>query len=253
MQLQAERSSAFVLLCLLMTVCIFTFLCIYWDMRNFFHLLDLNRTVAKGYLSAYAQPWEALVNLKAYLRGLGNTLDRRIYEEIDHEVWIHRGASIAPSACLRAPCIVGEGTEIRHCAYLRGGVLVGKNCVVGNSTEVKNSILFDGVKAPHFNYVGDSILGVNAHLGASSILSNVRADGGLVTVHCAGENLETGLKKFGAIVGDHAEIGCGAVVNPGSIVGKRAFVYPLSCVRGEIPENHIYKNGEIFAKRGYRV
>lgn len=222
-------------------------------MRTFFDIFDLNYTQAKGYLSAYAYPWEALCNLKAYLRGMGSTLARQDYEEVEHEVWVHRSAVVDSTARLLAPCIVGAETEIRHCAYLRGGVLVGKRCVVGNSTEIKNSILFDGAKAPHFNYVGDSILGVNAHLGASSVLSNVKSDGSPVCVQCGNERLDTELRKFGALVGDYAEIGCGAVLNPGSVVGKRATVYPLVAVRGYVPDGHIRKEGETVPKRGYRV
>ncbi len=222
-------------------------------MRNFFQLFDLTRTQAKGYLSAYRYPWEALKNLKAFLRGLSNTLDIREYQEIDHEIWAHRSATIASTAHMVAPCIIGEGTEIRHGAYLRGGVLLGKGCVVGNSTEIKNSILFDGVKAPHFNYVGDSILGFNAHLGAGCILSNVRSDQGMIRVRVGNEEIETECKKLGALVGDHAELGCNCVLNPGAVIGKRATVYPLSSVRGDVAENCIYKNGEVFAKRGHQV
>ncbi len=222
-------------------------------MRNFFDIFDLNYTQAKGYLSAYSYPWEALVNLKAYLRGVGSTLSRQEYEEIEHEVWVHRSASVSSTACLLAPCIVGAETELRHGAYLRGGVLIGKRCVVGNSTEVKNSVLFDCVKAPHFNYVGDSILGFNAHLGAGCILSNVKCDHSPVTVRCGVERVDTDMKKLGALVGDYAELGCNAVLNPGAVVGKRSTVYPLSSVRGSIPDHCIWKNGSIFPKRGYRV
>ncbi len=222
-------------------------------MRNFFELFDLDHTQAKGYLSAYAYPWEALKSLKAFLRGLGRTLDKREYEELDHEIWVHRSATISPTAYLLSPCIVGAGSEIRHGAYLRGGVLLGKRCVVGNSTELKNSLLFDGVKAPHFNYVGDSILGFNAHLGAGAVLSNVKADGGLVTVREGSEGVETELRKLGAMVGDHAEIGCNCVLNPGTVIGKNSTVYPLSSVRGMVADNSIYKNGRIIMKRGYQV
>lgn len=211
-------------------------------------LFDLTRTQAAGYLSAYTYPWEALSGLKAFIRGLGNALDKTDYQEITHGVWTHRSARIAPSAFIAAPCIIGAGTEIRHGAFIRGGVLIGKNCVVGNSTELKNSILFDAAKAPHFNYVGDSILGFNAHLGAGSITSNVKSDKSFVTVRCENEIIETGLKKLGAMLGDYAEIGCNSVLNPGSVIGKNATVYPLSSVRGIVAENTIYKNGSAVAK-----
>ena len=217
-------------------------------MQYFFNLFDLSHTQAKGYLSAYAYPWEALKNLNAFLRSFGNALDKREYEEIDHNVWAHRTASLAPTACVLAPCIIGAETEIRHGAFIRGGVLIGKNCVVGNSTELKNTILFDGVKAPHFNYVGDSILGFNAHLGAGSITSNVKSDKSFVTVKCNHEVIETGLKKLGALVGDYVEIGCNSVLNPGSVIGRNATVYPLSSVRGMVAENTIYKNGKAVPK-----
>lgn len=212
-------------------------------MQNFFDLFDVSHTIAKGYLSAYPYPWEALEGLKAYLRGLGNLLNKGDYEEIDREIWVHRSATLSKTACLHAPCIIGAESELRHGALLRGGTLIGKNCVVGNATEVKNSILFDGVKAPHFSYIGDSILGFNAHLGAGCILSNVKADRGLITVRAKGNALYTGLTKLGAMVGDFAELGCNSVVNPGAVIGRNAVVYPLSCVRGEVEENSIYKRG----------
>ena len=222
-------------------------------MLTFFQSLDLSHTQAKSYLSAYDYPWEGLAGLKEFLRGFGTTLPSQEYDELDHGVWVHKTARVAPTACLLPPCIVGANTEIRHGAYLRGGVLVGENCVVGNSTEIKNSILFDGAKAPHFNYVGDSILGFNAHLGAGCVLSNVKSDRSPITVRKGEESLQTGLQKLGAIVGDYAEIGCNSVLNPGSVVGKRATVYPLSSVRGFVPENCIWKNGVIERKRGYRI
>ena len=199
-------------------------------------------------MSAYTYPWEALAGLKAFIRGLGQSLDKREYGEIAHEVWAHRSATIAPSACIIAPCIIGAETEIRQGAFLRGGVLLGKNCVVGNSTELKNSILFDGAKAPHFNYVGDSILGFNAHLGAGAITSNVKSDKSFITIKSEAEALQTNLKKVGAFVGDFAEIGCNSVLNPGTVIGKNATVYPLSSVRGTIPHHTIYKKEKIIKK-----
>ena len=206
-------------------------------------LLDLSHTQAGGYLSAYSYPWLSLNGLKGYLRGFGRILSRIEFEEIEREVWVHKSAQISPSACFISPCIVGADTEIRHAAFLRGGVLVGKNCVVGNSTELKNCILFDGAKAPHFNYVGDSILGHNAHFGAGVITANVKSDKSEIVVKEQGEEFPTGLKKFGAVVGDGVEVGCNSVLNPGSIIGKNARIYPLSCIRGVLPENTVFKNG----------
>ncbi len=217
-------------------------------MHKITELFDLNRTQAGGYLSAYPYPWSALIGLKAYLRGFGYSLSKSDYVEIAREVWVHKRAEIDPSACFLPPCIIGAETEVRHGAFLRGGTLVGKNCVVGNSTELKNCILFDGAKAPHFNYVGDSILGFNAHLGAGSITSNVKSDKSEVVVRDEEGEFKTGLKKFGAAVGDHVEVGCNSVLNPGSIIGRNVNVYPLSSVRGVVPANSIYKNGKTVPK-----
>ena len=212
-------------------------------------LFDLSHTQARGYLSAYTYPWSSLSGLKGFIRGFGNTLSKEEYVQLSHEVWAHRSAQIAPSACILSPCIIGAGTEIRHGAYIRGGVLIGENCVVGNSTEVKNSILFDGAKAPHFNYVGDSILGFNAHLGAASITSNVKSDGSFVCIKYGVECIETHLRKVGAFIGDVAEIGCGSVLNPGCVIGKNTMIYPLSSVRGVVAENTIYKGNKMAVKR----
>ena len=168
------------------------------------------------------------------------------YTEVSPTVWVHKTAAVAPTAFLGAPCIIGAGTEVRHCAFIRGSALVGEGCVVGNSVELKNAILFDNVQVPHFNYVGDSILGYKSHMGAGSVTSNVKSDKTLVVVKNGEEQVPTGLKKFGAMLGDHAEIGCGSVLNPGTVVGKNARVYPLSMVRGFVPANHIYKKaGEV--------
>lgn len=213
-------------------------------------LFDLEHTQAKAYLASFEYPWEALAGLKEYIRALGKTLDSEEYREIAPEIWVHKTATIALTACLLPPCIIGEGTEVRHCAFVRGSALIGKNCVVGNSVELKNALLFDGVQTPHYNYVGDSILGYKAHMGAGSITSNVKSDKTLVTVRCGEEALPTGLKKVGAMLGDHAEIGCNSVLNPGSVIGRNSSVYPLSCVRGTVAENSIYKkNGEVVARR----
>ncbi|MCI9406735.1 MAG: UDP-N-acetylglucosamine pyrophosphorylase [Clostridia bacterium] len=179
---------------------------------------------------------------------IGNLLDKSEYTEISDKVWVHKSAKIAPTAYLGSPCIIGAETEVRHCAFIRGSALVGKGCVVGNSTELKNVILFDGVQVPHYNYVGDSILGHKAHMGAGSITSNVKSDKTLVTVK-GEQTIATGLKKFGAMLGDFVEVGCNSVLNPGTVIGKNTNVYPLSCVRGVVPAGSIYKSGgEIVAK-----
>ena len=212
-------------------------------------LFDLTHTQAEGYLSAFEYPWDALQGLKNFIRELGKTLDQAEYKEIAPEIWVHNSAVIAPTAQLMPPCIIGAETEVRQGAFIRGSVLVGKNCVVGNSAELKNAILFDGVQTPHYNYVGDSILGYKAHMGAGAVTSNVKADKTPVAVRCGEKRVETGLKKFGAMLGDYAEIGCNAVLNPGTVIGRNSNVYPLSCVRGTVTAGHIHKNnGEIVKK-----
>ena len=205
-------------------------------------LFDLAHTQAGEYLSGFVYPWEALKGLKEFIRGLGRSLDKTEYEEISKEIWVHKSAAVAQTACILPPCIIGAGTEVRHGAFIRGSVLIGSGCVVGNSAELKNSVLFDGVQTPHYNYVGDSILGYKAHMGAGAVTSNVKADKTAVTVRCGAERAETGLKKLGAMLGDFAEIGCNSVLNPGTVVGRHSSVYPLSCVRGTVAENHIYKS-----------
>lgn len=212
-------------------------------------LFDLSHSMAGEYLAGFEYPWEALRGIKELILRLGPELGED-YAEISPQVWVHVSAKIAPTAYLGAPCIIGPGTELRHCAFVRGSALVGADCVVGNSVELKNVILFDAVQTPHYNYVGDSILGYKAHMGAGSVTSNVKSDKTLVTVRCGGERMETGLKKFGAMLGDYVEIGCNSVLNPGSIVGRGSSVYPLSCVRGTVPEKSIHKNdGTIVPKR----
>ncbi|MBE7068619.1 MAG: UDP-N-acetylglucosamine pyrophosphorylase [Clostridiales bacterium] len=209
-------------------------------------LFDLEKTQAQAYLSQFVYPWEALQGLKTFILQLGATLDETQYQEIAPQVWAHKSAEIAPTAYLGAPCIIGEGTQIRHCAFIRGSALIGKNCVVGNSVEIKNAVLFDGAQVPHFNYVGDSILGYKAHLGAGAITSNVKSDKTLVCVKEGDTVIPTGLKKFGAMVGDFVEVGCNSVLNPGTVIGKNSRVYPLSRVRGTVQESCIYKNqGEV--------
>ena len=204
-------------------------------------LFDLDHTLAKDYLKQYEHPWEALKGIKEMIVELGEKLDRNEYTEVSEHVWIHKDATVFPSAYIAPPCIIGAGTEVRHCAFIRGSALVGENCVVGNSCELKNVILFDHVQTPHYNYVGDSILGYYAHMGAGSITSNVKSDRKPVVVH-GEEDVETGLKKFGAMIGDHVEVGCNSVLNPGTVIGRNSNVYPLARVRGTIPADSIYKD-----------
>ena len=212
-------------------------------------MYDLDHTLAKDYLKEFKYPWEALAGIKDLIIELGNKLDKEEYEEISEHVWVHKTAKVFPSAYLGAPCIIGPNTEVRHCAFIRGSALVGADCVVGNSCELKNVILFDHVQTPHYNYVGDSILGYYSHMGAGSITSNVKSDKKLVVVHNGTEQIETGLKKFGAMLGDYVEVGCNSVLNPGTVIGRNSNVYPTSCVRGVVPQNSIWKNnGEITEK-----
>lgn len=204
-------------------------------------LLDLSHTLAGDYLRRFQYPWEALDGIKDLILSLGAKLPGEEYDQPQEHVWVHKSAVVAPTAYLGAPCIIGPGTEVRHCAFIRGSALVGANCVVGNSVELKNVILFDNVQTPHYNYVGDSILGYKSHMGAGSITSNVKSDKTLVVVK--GETaLATGRKKMGAILGDYVEIGCNSVLNPGTVIGRHSSVYPTSCVRGVVPENCIYKD-----------
>ena len=211
-------------------------------------LYDLDHTLAKDYLSRFTYPWEALQGIKDMILALGPTLGED-YEEISEHVWVHKTATVFPSAYLGAPCIIGPDTEVRHCAFIRGSALVGANCVVGNSVELKNVILFDHVQTPHYNYVGDSILGYYSHMGAGSITSNVKSDKTDVTVRLGGERIETGLRKLGAILGDFAELGCNTVCNPGTVIGRRTIVYPLSRVRGCVPEDSIFKSPDEIVQR----
>ena len=205
-------------------------------------LYDLQYTCAADYLKQYTYPWEALKGIGEMIRFLGGSLPDDAYFQIADDVWVHRTAKVAPTAYIGAPCIIGAETEVRHGAFIRGSALIGKGCVIGNSVELKNVILFDNVQTPHYNYVGDSILGYKSHMGAGSITSNVKSDKTLVVVKNGGERMETGRKKFGAILGDNVEVGCNSVLNPGTVLGRRASVYPTSCVRGCVPEDHIYKD-----------
>ena len=204
-------------------------------------LLDLTHTLAGDYLAQFEYPWQALDGIKELILKLGAALPADEYDQPQPNVWVHKTAKVFPSAYLGAPCIIGPETEVRHCAFIRGSALVGAKCVVGNSVELKNVILFDNVQTPHYNYVGDSILGYKSHMGAGSITSNVKSDKTLVVVKSDTEQIETGRKKFGAILGDHVEVGCNSVLNPGTVLGRGVSVYPTSCVRGVIPENSIFK------------
>ena len=212
-------------------------------------LYDLTHTLAAEYLAGFEYPWQALKGIKELILSLGEKLGDD-YTEVSPTVWVHKTATVAPTAFLGAPCIIGANTEVRHCAFVRGSALVGENCVVGNSVELKNVILFDNVQVPHYNYVGDSILGYKSHMGAGSLTSNVKSDKTLVVVKNGEEKIETGLKKFGAMLGDCVEVGCNSVLNPGTVIGRNTNIYPTSCVRGVIPANSIHKNsGVIVAKQ----
>ncbi|MBQ2048857.1 MAG: hypothetical protein II493_00415 [Spirochaetales bacterium] len=203
-------------------------------------LFSLDHTLAGDYLAGFEYPWQALPGIKQLIINLGKTLNPEEYTEISDNVWVHKSAKIFPSAYLGAPCIVGPETEVRHCAFVRGSALIGSNCVIGNSVELKNVIIFDNCEVPHYNYVGDSILGFHAHMGAGSITSNLKADKKNVYIHSEGD-IETGMRKIGAMLGDYADIGCNSVLNPGVVIGCRTSVYPCSCVRGVIPADSIYK------------
>ena len=207
-------------------------------------LFDLTHSLAGSYLSAFPYPWQALKGIQELILTLGKTLGEDYVEQAP-SVWVHKTATVAPTAYLGAPCIIGAGTEVRHCAFIRGSALVGDHCVVGNSVELKNVILFDNVQVPHYNYVGDSILGYKAHMGAGSLTSNVKSDKTLVAVKNGDEIIATGLKKFGALLGDRVEVGCNSVLNPGTVVFRDSTVYPTSCVRGVVPEKSIWKTGGI--------
>ena len=213
------------------------------DKIKIIDLYDLNETIAADYLKGFEYPWEALKGISDFILKLGETLSPDVFDKVGENIWIAKSAKVTPTASLNGPLIIDEDAEIRHCAFIRGSAIVGKSCVVGNSTELKNVILFNNVQVPHYNYVGDSILGFKSHMGAGSITSNVKSDKKLVVVK-GEEKYETGLKKFGAMLGDRVEIGCNSVLNPGTIIGRDSSVYPTSCVRGVIPENHIFKKNE---------
>ena len=213
-------------------------------------LLDLDKTIAAELFEGKTYPWEVLDDIKAFILKLGPTLPADEFDNPSEGVWIAKDAKVFPSAYLGSPCIIDHGAEVRHCAFIRSSAIVGKNAVVGNSCELKNVVLFDNVQTPHYNYVGDSILGYKAHMGAGSITSNVKSDKTLVVVHQPDDPIETGRKKFGAILGDNVEVGCNSVLNPGTVVGRRSNIYPTSCVRGVIPADSIYKDKDnIVAKQ----
>lgn len=212
-------------------------------------LFDLTHTAAGEYLANFEYPWEALGGIKEMIKNLGNCLGKNEYNEIGENVWVHKTARIAATAFIGAPCIIGAETEVRHCAFIRGSALIGSGCVIGNSVEVKNAIIFDSVQVPHFNYVGDSILGYRSHMGAGSVTSNVKSDKTLVRVKNGDEIIETRLKKFGAMLGDFVEVGCNSVLNPGTVIGRNTNIYPLSCVRGVIEADSIFKTGGVTVKK----
>lgn len=213
------------------------------------NMYDLSQSIAGDYLAGFTYPWEALDGISDHIRKLGPKLDTEKYEQRGKDIWVAKSATIAPTACLNGPLIIDEGAEIRHCAFIRGSAIIGKGSVVGNSTEIKNDIIFNNVQVPHYNYVGDSILGYKSHMGAGSITSNVKSDKTLVVVKDGEEQLATGRKKFGAMLGDYVEVGCNSVLNPGTVIGPHTNVYPLSSVRGVVKPNSIYKQkNEIVTK-----
>lgn len=213
------------------------------------HLLDLSHTLAGEYLKQFVYPWQALEGISDLILTLGAALPEEDYDHPLPGVWVHKSAQVAPTAYLGAPCIIGPETEVRHGAFVRGSALVGASCVVGNSVELKNVILFDGVQTPHYNYVGDSILGYKSHMGAGSITSNVKSDKTLVAVRDGERRIETGRKKFGAVLGDYVEIGCNSVLNPGTVIGRDTHVYPVSSIRGAVPPASIYKKEGVIVPR----
>lgn len=213
-------------------------------------LFDLDKTIAAELFKGCEYPWQVLSKIKEFTLSLGEKLDKEKFDEVSPNVWVSKSARVAPTAFIAPPCIIDEGAEVRHCAFIRGGVIVGKNSVVGNSTEMKNAIIFDNVQVPHFNYVGDSILGYKSHLGAGAVTSNVKSDKTLVSIKNGDGKIETGLKKFGAMVGDFTEVGCNSVLCPGSVIGRNCTIYPLSRVRGYLKENSIFKaEGNIVTKK----
>lgn len=212
-------------------------------------LYDLTHTIAAEYLKKFTYPWEALKGIGDMIISLGNNLNPDEYDNPSENVWIHKTAKVFPSAYIGSPCIIGANTEVRHCAFIRGSALIGENCVIGNSVELKNVIIFDNVQTPHYNYVGDSILGYKSHMGAGSITSNVKSDKTNVVIKSADGVIETGIKKIGAMLGDYVEVGCNSVLNPGTVVGRNSNIYPTSCVRGVVPADSIWKTGGVVVSK----
>ena len=213
------------------------------------NMYDLSQTIAGEYLAKFTYPWEALKGISDFIKKLGPTLDPEVYEKRGENIWVAKNATVAETACLNGPLIIDEEAEIRHCAFVRGSAIIGKGSVVGNSTEIKNDIIFNSVQVPHYNYVGDSILGYKSHMGAGSITSNVKSDKKLVEIHLDDTKIETHMKKIGAILGDYVEVGCNSVLNPGTVIGRNCNVYPLSSVRGVIPAGHIFKDAQHVVKK----
>ena len=217
---------------------------------NILNLYDLTQTIAADLFTGKEYPWEVLSEISEFILKLGETLDANKFDKVADNIWIAKSAKVASTACINGPCIIDEEAEVRHCAFIRGNAIVGKGAVVGNSTELKNVVLFNKVQVPHYNYVGDSVLGYKSHMGAGSITSNVKSDKTLVVIKATEGQIETGLKKVGAMLGDYVEVGCNSVLNPGTVIGRNSNVYPTSCVRGCIPANHIYKSkNEIVLKQ----
>ncbi len=212
-------------------------------------LFDLAHSIAGDYLAGFTYPWEALKGISDLIISVGQKLSPEEYDSPSHGVWIHKTARVFPSAYIGAPCIIGANTEVRHCAFIRGSAIVGENCVVGNSAELKNVIIFDNVQTPHYNYVGDSILGYKSHMGAGSITSNVKSDKTDIVIRSGGEAIDTGMRKIGAMLGDYVEVGCNSVLNPGTIIGRNSNVYPVCSVRGVVPADSIYKKGGVIVPK----
>lgn len=222
------------------------------DALKICNMYDTKETLAKELMDQYEYPWEVLPHIGEFIKTIGKSLPADEYEQRGEDIWIHKSAKVFDSAYIGGPCIIGKDTEVRQCAFIRGNALVGNNCVVGNSTELKNVILFNVVQVPHYNYVGDAILGFHSHMGAGSITSNVKSDKTLVVVKSKEGKIETGLKKFGAMVGDYVEVGCNSVLNPGTVIGRHTNIYPLSCVRGYIPANSIFKKQDDIVQKEER-